>query len=142
MSDTCDGLIEDYKVGIDLVDDEHDVLVGLADTLMTTLQSDNPDRDVVLMQLDALYEFSASHFDHEETIMRNVNYPALFAHMAQHSQLKEEFSTIQDSIRQTDDPAVWKGMTTILRHWVQRHVQNSDVQLRDYIHAGICQKTD
>ena len=142
MSDTCDGLIEDNKIGIDLVDDEHDVLFGLADTLMATLQSETPDRDVVLMQLDALYAFAASHFNHEETIMRNVNYPGLFTHMAQHSQLKEEFSTIQDSIRQTDDTAVWKGMTKILRHWVQRHVQNSDVKLRDYIHAGVCQKTD
>ena len=142
MSEQCDDIFEDYKVGIDLVDEEHEVLFGLADTLLRTLESNDADRDVALMQLDALYQYAASHFAHEETIMRNINYPALFTHKAQHTQLKEEFATIQETFRQTGDQEVWKGMATILRHWVQRHVKSSDVQLRDYIHAGVCVQKD
>lgn len=143
MNDKCNTITADHRTGIRLVDEEHESLFAQADSLLLFLESGVADRDKALGMLNALHEDAASHFANEEKIMRNIGYPGMRKHILQHAQLLEEFVTIKETILETDDVSTWKGMATILKHWVTRHVQSSDIYLREYVYAGVCnEKSD
>jgi diguanylate cyclase (GGDEF)-like protein/hemerythrin-like metal-binding protein len=80
---------EEWESGNALVDGEHRRLVELANGLMEVTLANRP-LAVVARQLDELVVHVADHFDHEEKLLAEIDYPGLTEHAALHGKLLDE----------------------------------------------------
>lgn len=79
--------------GIAEIDDQHLVILTLADRLLAAVTAALPPQQL-RQQLDGLREAVQSHFVSEETLMRLVLYPELPEHRALHARLLDDLNAV------------------------------------------------
>jgi hemerythrin-like metal-binding protein len=119
---TQQGWSGDLGVGVDELDAEHELQVGLVRALEGRLGGS---REEAAGLLEQLLDYSRVHFAAEELMMRLHAYPGHAEHQAEHGKLLEQLEEIR---------AAWgagqvqptKELVTALRHWLAEHVQTYD----------------
>lgn len=91
-----------------------------------------PAHQELLLQLQ---EATRKHFDYEESMMREWDYPQLAAHHREHAVLLAE---LQDFIRQieTGKKSLNKNVLTSLKHWFIDHILTADKIFVRYLHRN------
>jgi len=146
---------ENWTLGIDVIDAEHQGLVDAINQITTQFSKDTGDMaspDAVSPNLGvsavpavrhdnlhaALMAFAAQareHFKHEENLMRNIGYPDLAGHRSEHALLLAEYIEMardleRQGIRRLD------GETMLaLHHWLVGHMVGADRDYADYYFA-------
>ena len=75
-----------YGTGVGSVDAQHQTLFAAAEELYVAM-STGQGKAAVGRTLDRLVQYTATHFAHEERLMRLNDYPDLAAHKVQHDRL-------------------------------------------------------
>ena len=127
---------EDWLLGFERLDDQHLSLAQTLNTLHRFLVHDDNrkplDREQLCRQLDGLLEMTRGHFQDEESLMQDHDYPGLQAHHREHALLLAE---LQECIREIE--AGRKPFTlatlTALKHWQIDHVINSGAEFTQFI---------
>ena len=86
---------DEFRTGIEHIDDEHQKLFEIADKAYETLMDDFiPDKyDYIVEILSALTEYATTHFEHEEEYMMSIRYKKLISHKAEHEEFFEKISS-------------------------------------------------
>ena len=115
-----------YKIGHEQIDEQHQRLFELVAALA---EADGlPALRKALMQL---YKYTREHFELEESLMRELNYPAASFHMAAHDQLLTRLNAI--SLEAGEGNVDRSAIERLIVEWALRHIPNEDAQLGAYI---------
>ena len=115
-----------YKIGHAGVDAQHQYLFELTHALMAA--EDVPTLRKTLMQL---YKHTREHFELEEALMRQLNFPDTRTHTDSHNRLLTRLNVISEEVGQgqLNKPAVDALMTD----WALRHIPHDDALLAAFI---------
>ncbi len=116
-------------VGVPAIDRDHEVLLGILQRL---------DRDLgrgryssVQPLLTSLRAYFDAHFENEEDLMREHDYPEIEDHVHQHQDMWKQIESVENS----DDDAKNKIRRTVdvLRLWIHKHLDKCDRKLGDFL---------
>ncbi|MGB9623535.1 MAG: bacteriohemerythrin [Phycisphaerae bacterium] len=115
---------ESLSVGVDEFDNQHRKLINMINALHDAMAK-GQGREILGPLLDALVQYTATHFASEEKRMQQLHYPSYLQHKVEHDTLTRQ---VRDLKQRFD-----AGKTTItlevmkfLREWLTNHIQGTD----------------
>lgn len=120
-----------YAVGVPQIDEEHQRLFGLAESLhQAMLQGQG--KAVLKDLLDSLVAYTWYHFAHEEELMQRVGYPEYPQHLEQHVQLRARVLGLQQR-QASGDTTMTIEIMRLIMGWVSSHIPHSDCPISGYM---------
>lgn len=119
---------DDYKTGISLLDEEHAQLIKLLNDTYGTLQEDQIDIQILAKNLQKnLIEYANTHFEHEESYMKEINDPELPRQKKEHAEFLKRVKELP-----VDDTLKVRNLEEMLEYlvrWIFRHILHSDMMI-------------
>ena len=115
---------DSFSIGLQEVDEQHKVLVGLLNELHEAIvkrHGSQAARDV----LNRLAEYTRTHFTVEESLMRLLNYPEFQQHKQMHEDLLHQVIELQHKL-DTGQAAITFELLHFLKVWLTKHINESD----------------
>jgi hemerythrin len=115
---------DSFSIGLQEVDEQHKVLVGLLNELHEAIvkhHGSQAARDV----LNRLAEYTRTHFTVEESLMRLLNYPEFQQHKQMHEDLLHQVIDLQHKL-DTGQAAITFELLHFLKVWLTKHINESD----------------
>lgn len=122
---------EGYSVDIPELDNQHKILISILNRLYNSYLNKSHDKDIVPL-LDELKDYTKYHFESEERLFREKNYPMAQEHIKAHESFKEELLTIIESYNDLSLVLTMKTMT-LLQRWLTNHILKEDKKYVGYI---------
>lgn len=130
------GLINCNKlltVGVQQFDDDHCQLVEITNQLHTAIKAGNGN-EAVLSVLQQLIEFACTHFEAEETLLSQHDFPCLAEHRQAHQailqQLEKFLLEAQDA-----QTSIQHTLMQFLLDWLIFHTKNLDQQYGAFLNG-------
>jgi hemerythrin len=121
---------EQFGTHISEIDDQHQQLFQLLDALHETLAKDEPDE--IGKQLDAFVDLVVQHFQTEEHLMRENDYPEMATHKAEHDELLKMCAELLQGFHEQDEK-LSQASTVFIKEWLMEHVPNFDKAYGSYL---------
>ncbi|MGD0476189.1 MAG: bacteriohemerythrin [Candidatus Velthaea sp.] len=119
-----------YIIGNAMIDGEHKQLFGYAAELhRAMLERRAP--EVVVELLAKLAEYTATHFGHEEKLMRETRYPEMAAHQAIHKDLIKRVVALQADVS-AGKGTVSMELMNFLKKWLHHHIGKEDKKVANH----------
>ena len=112
------------SVGIEEIDVQHQVLVGLVNEMHEAIRLHHSS-EVVRGILNKLAEYTRIHFAVEESLMRILDYPDYEAHKSQHEGLIQAVQDLQEKV-DSGKASVGFELMHFLKVWLTKHIIESD----------------
>lgn len=127
---------DELSVGIDELDAQHKVLVGLVNEMHEAIEQRHGS-EVVESILTRLAEYTRIHFAVEESLMRLLGYPDFEAHREEHRTLIMQVNDLRRKV-ETGKTAIGFELMHFLKIWLTKHIMESDQQYGQYfVNAGV-----
>lgn len=122
---------EDYRLGVDLIDQQHQKLFQIAEDiynlLKNNLYTDKYDR--ILLLLSELKDYTIFHFRSEEEYMRQIGYRRLLSHRVEHDDFVNKISNVDmDRIDENQDAYILELLDFVVK-WIGEHILQKDKQI-------------
>ena len=129
-----------WFLGVDVIDQHHQQLAHIFNNIVGLYTNNNdeqvdPEQRPYLMQ-EMLTTFNVKvreHFQSEEELMLETNYPGRTEHAREHLMLLAELNCYTRDIEKELD-SINMGTLNSLKAWFISHITDSDKKLADYIH--------
>jgi hemerythrin len=119
---------DDFLVGVPVIDEQHRRLVDLIAGFYAALAEKRPAKRALGELLAGLVDYTRYHFETEERLMADSQFPPSSAHREQHAQFVQKVADLVD--RFTRGQLVLSiEATSFLRDWLTNHILVSDKQL-------------
>jgi hemerythrin-like metal-binding protein len=117
---------DSYSLGDLEIDAQHQTLFALVNTLLAATEKSS-----LAEAVSNLFQHTRDHFAHEEAVMQKTGYPAMQAHVEQHSTLLAKLSKTSELIANyTLDMA---NLESFLAAWLFNHLETLDAPLVNHI---------
>lgn len=116
------------------IDSEHKKLVNLTNKLHDAMRQGEGSK-VVGGILEELINYTKTHFNNEEKIMRNHNYAELDAHIKQHDSFVDEVEKFYTNFK-AGSVSISVSLMNFLKNWLIEHIQGSDKKFGNTILAA------
>jgi len=135
---------EQMSVGIKSIDDDHRQLVTLVNQF-EELAHQNADlngrnESLVRTLLGQLQAYTAEHFQREERIQQEANYPGIKENAEHHRALTKEMQVMVDRYTQGSSeggkPLTAADMSAFLNSWLVNHIIKVDLKMRNFKFPG------
>ncbi len=113
-----------YETGIGIIDSQHKGLFDAVNKLADSFKA-GTSKAQAKDSLDFLVKYTVEHFQTEERYMRDMGYPRLSSHMAEHAQLIGKAKDLQD--RLAEGKPVTLDVTIFLADWLKHHINEADM---------------
>ncbi|MGP3779671.1 bacteriohemerythrin [Halanaerobium saccharolyticum] len=130
---------EEYKIGVELVDEQHQELFKRLGDFIQTVRSDQENSEKkkeVERTLNFMGEYVVTHFDAEEALQKRFNYPDFEEHHQIHEDFKAEVAEFQEkySADEYDDDFLLEFSGRLLT-WLINHVASTDQDIGEHINS-------
>lgn len=122
---------DDYRVGVPLIDTEHQYLIGLINEFHDKHAS-RVTRPLAMSVLNKLVSYAEQHFQHEEALMDEIGFPRLAHQQELHEQLYSSIFVLNEELSQEHAIADGKTMR-FLRHWLLDHILDEDMAIGNFL---------
>lgn len=129
---------ENYRVGVDIIDEQHMELFNNLGEFIKLVQNKTLDWNDRLEKaketLEFLQDYVVYHFDEEEKLQKKINYPGLDSHREAHRKFKEgikEYIHIFMEGGFTEDKM--QEFSAKLMTWLIMHVGKMDQEIGRYV---------
>ncbi len=117
---------DDYKIGHEAIDEQHQNLFKLTNALMVA-----NDVDAVRNVMVQLYKHTREHFELEEAVMRHYKFPELLSHTESHNRLLANLNQISEEVgRGRLDKT---SLVQLMTEWSLHHVPKDDARLASFL---------
>lgn len=127
---------ERYRIGVDLIDDQHRELFKRLSGFIQIVQNDipwNSKLDEVKETLAFLGDYVVFHFNDEENYMKKINYPDYAIHKKIHEDFKKEINDyIELFHNQGFNEDKIQELNARLMTWLIMHVGKMDQEIGKY----------
>lgn len=123
---------ERYSVGIETIDQQHEMFFGLINKLETLAESDSF-REELPRLLNEIVEYASLHFRTEEKIMEAIGYDDLASHKEKHEVIKQDIYHECKRLAEKEATAmdvIW--LYNYMNNWIKHHILEVDMM---YIEA-------
>ncbi|MHB1038603.1 MAG: bacteriohemerythrin [Pirellulales bacterium] len=117
-----------YSVGNPSLDAQHKQVIGIINDLYEAM-GEGKDQALVQPILDRLLQYTVAHFDHEEQIMQESNYPDFAQHKALHDEIRQKTIALHEHA----DLVTGKDLLRFLKDWWLGHIQGQDKRYTPYL---------
>ncbi len=122
---------DEYSVGIESIDRQHKKLVALINSLQTAVNY-SAGAEYEQEALDALVDYTRTHFGYEEELMRKNGYPDFTTHRAEHELMIARVEQVLAEYQRNPDAAL-QGAIDFLRDWLINHINGTDKQYSQFL---------
>lgn len=124
---------DDLSVGIGSIDDDHKKLLSLINNLQTAVYY--PTGETFERQaLKELVDYTKYHFEREERMMRDNDYPDYEAHKRQHEAMIAKVNGFMQAY-DTDREGTVEELTGFLKGWLIQHIAGTDQQYSGHLRS-------
>lgn len=119
---------EEYKIGVERIDEQHKKLFELADKAYMLLKDDfSLDKyDKIVHILEELKDYTIFHFKSEEEYMESINYKRLFSQKIEHEKFIKTLENVNyNEIDEKQDESLVK-ILNFLNDWLVEHILKTD----------------
>lgn len=114
------------------IDEQHKVLISIMDSLAGLLQNEDYRFEAIYDVVTRLDDYITEHFQYEEQLMLQYNYPDMVSHVSQHNKLRD--SNGKFNIFDITKPKEFiEDSLVYLVDWLTHHIMNTDKKLGNYI---------
>lgn len=121
---------DEHSVGVTVFDQEHERLVTLMGQIHTALQVRH-DRALAQSLMASLVHQAQAHFEHEESVMDNLDFPEREAHVAEHAVLLQQANDLLQKVQNGTISAL--AVPSFLKTWLVPHMLNVDRKYSAYM---------
>jgi len=122
---------EEYSVQIPSIDAQHRNLFRIGAELNEAMKT-GQGRTVVSKTLDRLVQYTVVHFETEERLMRQHNYPDFAAHKAEHDAMTQKVHEFQAELH-NGRAVITVQLLQFLRDWLDQHIRGSDQKYAPFL---------
>lgn len=122
---------ENYQMHIKSIDIQHHRLIEIVNELHDLYLFNPDDSKAFSAILDSLVKYISTHFQYEETLLRNYEFPDLEKHIAEHRRLSSDFNNYLEKYRNKDEVDV-PSLLNFTREWLQNHMLGSDMEYAQF----------
>lgn len=115
---------EIYETGIVALDNEHKALVAEVNRLYEAIR-DKRGEEVLEDILVMLESYTVDHFQHEEKLMTEYQYPGLEEHQRIHQELIDAVQELKRRVTSGTEE-LSREFLKFLRNWILEHILNVD----------------
>ena len=119
---------EEYKIGVEKIDEQHKKLFELADKAYMLLKDDfTLDKyDKIVHIVEELKDYTVFHFKSEEEYMESINYKRIFTQKIEHSEFIKKLDAIDlKNVDENQDESLVE-MLNFLNDWLTEHILRND----------------
>lgn len=127
------GWRDDLSVGIESIDNDHKKLLTLINNLQSAAHY-NMGESFERQALQELADYTKYHFEREERLMREHEYPDYEAHEAQHREMIDRVNDALAAYDKNPEDTV-NELTKLLKSWLLRHIAGTDQQYSEYLRS-------
>ena len=124
---------DEYSVGVKSLDLDHQKLLTLLNQFNTAYEyamSEEFERQA----LKELTDYTQYHFDREEKLMEENEYPDLEAHKAQHQIMINEINRLEKKYGEQGHDA-FEEVSEFLKNWLIKHINGTDKQYTAHLNS-------
>jgi len=118
--------VAEYSIGNIEVDEQHKVLFTMINDFF---HQDNKEAAIMLFQ--SLSSYIDLHFESEENLLRQINYPNTEEHINKHGELREKFHLLRGKLDDYDIDVHHK-IAMFLYNWLAKHILKADMEYKSY----------
>ncbi len=124
---------DNLSVGIETIDDDHKKLLTLINNLQTAVFY--PTGEAFERQaLQELVDYTKYHFEREERMMVENEYPDYEAHKRQHEAMIAKVSGFMQAYDKDRESTV-EEITAFLKDWLLQHIAGTDQKYSSHLHS-------
>lgn len=121
-----------YLVGHKLVDFDHMTLVNITNELFHRVNQGFSDEEIA-QTITCLIDYVEKHFEREEELFKNSDYPDVDKHLAMHEDIAKTVKDIA-TIYKTNPGAInINEVLEFLKKWLTNHIMKADVGYVKYL---------
>jgi hemerythrin len=124
-------------LGVESIDDEHRHLTQLFDEFVTCLKEEGLSERARTI-VEAALAAANAHFEHEEALMAETDYPGTAEEKFQHRMLRLHLTTLVGDVLNTGtgscDPVTMDNLDTMRRLFTE-HIQGPDRDFANFLRA-------
>lgn len=120
---------DEYKIGVETIDNQHKKLFEIANTAYELLKNDIyiDKYDRIVQILEELKEYTKFHFKSEEEYMESIGYKRLLSQKVAHNDFIDKIYSINLSeIDENQDEYILEILDFIV-NWISVHILESDM---------------
>lgn len=125
---------DEFNIGIGLFDQQHRQLLNLVNRL-SDFDEDSDDMAGVADIITELLQLARAHFDYEEKLLLQYNYPDFQDHKKLHTDFINKAIGLTDAanLRVTKVP---EWLLLHVRQWFARHIREEDMKLKVFLEGS------
>lgn len=124
---------DDLSVGIGVIDDDHKKLLNLINNLQTAVFY--PTGEAFERQaLQELVDYTKYHFEREERMMVENDYPEYEEHKRQHEEMIAKVNGFMDAYEKNREGTI-DQLTQFLKSWLINHIAGTDQRYSAHLHS-------
>jgi len=119
---------EEYKTGIDFIDEQHKVLFEIADKTYNLLKNDiTLDKyDKISELIEELKDYTEFHFKAEEEYMESIDYKKMFTQKIEHDDFIKKLSAVDLTRIDSHQDESIIHILQYLNDWLTEHILEND----------------
>lgn len=119
---------EEYKTGIDFIDEQHKVLFEIAEETYNLLKNEfTLDKyDKIVSLIKELQDYTIFHFTAEEEYMKSINYKRMFTQKVEHDAFIKRINDVNFSKIDEDQDEYIISILQLLNDWLTGHIFSND----------------
>lgn len=114
-------------IGFPRLDEQHKELFAISSELMDAI-AEGKGEEELKATFDRLKAYTELHFREEEAYMKEIGFPDLEEHAAEHSLLLVRVNTLWRLI-QSGEPISPKGVSLFISEWIAGHIMEKDARI-------------
>lgn len=122
---------DEYNVGIEAIDNDHRKLLLLINQFQTAVNY-RTGEEFEKEALDAVVDYTMTHFSREEKLMEEYGYPGFEAHQAEHQKMIEQ---VEKGLKMHSENRhkTMQGNVDFLRDWLINHINGTDQEYSQFL---------
>jgi len=123
---------EELSVGIDSIDQQHKILIGLINDLNTAMAKGEANETIgdILLRLS---EYTVHHFSYEEELFEQYDYPNSAKHKCHHCELIDQISALKERFETELSGSVALEIMQFLKNWLTNHIMKTDKAYSEFL---------
>ena len=124
---------ENLATGNEMIDSQHKELIQKINDLLDSCEKSS-DKVVAIKTLDFLSDYTEYHFNAEEQLQKDIEYPGYEKHKAQHEEFKKTVEELHEMLVEEEGPSpafVAKVQENVI-NWLYTHIQGFDRSVAEY----------
>lgn len=119
------------EIGIESIDSQHRHLVKLISELFESMRVGLGYKQVDVT-IKELKEYTKYHFEEEEKLMREINYPHYAEHLEAHQYFVEQIVDFSNRHKE-EEIGISLHLLDFLKNWLVNHITTVDKEIPNYI---------